>query len=109
AAGAAAPSLDAEPMIAALRSGSPHAVAAVLHNDLEPAALALAPALADTLRAGETHGALAGIVSGSGPTCAFLCADADDAAKLAAAWAADGGGRAPGVASGPTPGATRAG
>lgn len=103
------PSLDAGPVIAAAKSGSPHAVAAVLHNDLQPAALALAPALRRTLDAGEKHGALAGIVSGSGPTCAFLCADADDAAKLAAALDADGVGRATRVASGPTPGATRVG
>jgi len=108
-AGAPPAALDAAPMTAALPDGSPHAVAAVLHNDLQPAALALAPALADTLRAGAKHGALAGIVSGSGPTCAFLCADADDAAKLAAALDADGVGRATRVASGPTPGATRVG
>jgi len=106
---AAPPALDAEPLLTALRTGSPQAVAAVLHNDLQPAALTLAPALADTLRAGEKHGALAGIVSGSGPTCAFLCADADDAMKLAAALRAEGVGRATRVASGPTPGATRVG
>lgn len=105
AAGAATPSLDASPMLAALRGGSPHAVAAALHNDLQAAALALAPALSDTLEAGREHGALAGIVSGSGPTCAFLCAGADDATKLAAALDADGVGRATRVASGPVPGA----
>lgn len=99
------PSLDAAPMLAALRTGSAHAVAAVLHNDLQAAALALAPALRRTLDAGSEHGALAGIVSGSGPTCAFLCADADDAAKLAAALDADGVGRATRVASGPAAGA----
>jgi 4-diphosphocytidyl-2-C-methyl-D-erythritol kinase len=108
AAGAAPPpSLDAAPMLAALRTGSAHAVAAVLHNDLQPAALTLAPALRQTLDAGSEHGALAGIVSGSGPTCAFLCADADDAAKLAAALDADGVGRATRVASGPAAGAVR--
>jgi 4-diphosphocytidyl-2-C-methyl-D-erythritol kinase len=103
AAGSVPPSLDAAPMLAALRDGSPHAVAAVLHNDLQSAALALAPSLRHTLDAGVEHGALAGIVSGSGPTCAFLCADADHAAKLAADL--DVLGRATRVASGPVAGA----
>ena len=60
-------------------------VAPLLHNDLQPAALDLRPDLAAVLSAGEDAGALRGIVSGSGPTCVFLCADADAARSTAAA------------------------
>ena len=49
----------------------------------KPAALALRPELDDVLVAGADLGALGGIVSGSGPTCAFLCAHADAAQDLA--------------------------
>ena len=55
-----------------------------LGNDLQAAAVSLAPELRRTLRAGVDAGALAGIVSGSGPTCAFLCAGADSAIDVAA-------------------------
>ncbi|MEO8888450.1 MAG: 4-(cytidine 5'-diphospho)-2-C-methyl-D-erythritol kinase [Jatrophihabitantaceae bacterium] len=71
------------PMPDALASGDARAVAAALSNDLQPAALSLAPGLAEVLAAGTAAGALAGIVSGSGPTCAFLCADASAAAAVA--------------------------
>jgi 4-diphosphocytidyl-2-C-methyl-D-erythritol kinase len=74
-------------MLDALRSGDAAQLAATLANDLEPVALALAPQLQDTLDAGRRLGALAGIVSGSGPTCAFLCADQTAAVALAAALA----------------------
>lgn len=103
---AAPPSLTADPMLEALRAGSADRVAAALTNDLEPATLALAPALRRTLKAGRSLGALAGIVSGSGPTCAFLCPEADAAVKLAAALAAEGVCRTTRVAVGPAPGAT---
>jgi 4-diphosphocytidyl-2-C-methyl-D-erythritol kinase len=100
------PSLTADSMLEALRAGSADRVAAALTNDLEPAALALAPALRRTLEAGRSLGALAGIVSGSGPTCAFLCPEADAAVKLAATLAAEGVCRTTRVAVGPAPGAT---
>ncbi|PRC56647.1 4-(cytidine 5'-diphospho)-2-C-methyl-D-erythritol kinase, partial [Mycobacterium sp. ITM-2017-0098] len=61
-----------EPVLGALASGDPAQLAALLGNDLQPAALSLDPALRRTLRAGVEAGALAGVVSGSGPTCAFL-------------------------------------
>ncbi len=51
-------------------------VAPLLHNDLQPAAIDLRPELDDLLAAGEAAGALRGLVSGSGPTCVFLCASA---------------------------------
>ena len=60
-------------------------LAAALGNDLQAAAISMRPALAETLKAGRAGGALAGIVSGSGPTCVFLAADADAAAQVAAA------------------------
>jgi 4-diphosphocytidyl-2-C-methyl-D-erythritol kinase len=50
-------------------------------------------------------GALAGTVSGSGPTCAFLCEDADSALAVAAELAGAGVCRTVRVAHGPVPGA----
>ncbi|MEO9221325.1 MAG: 4-(cytidine 5'-diphospho)-2-C-methyl-D-erythritol kinase, partial [Mycobacteriaceae bacterium] len=63
------------------------------------------PELRRTLRAGTAAGALAGIVSGSGPTCAFLCADADAAVRVSAELSGAGVCRTVRVASGPAPGA----
>lgn len=64
----------------ALRQGDAEMLAAALRNDLQAPALHLRPDLATALETGETAGALAGIVSGSGPTIAFLAGD--DAAAL---------------------------
>lgn len=61
------------PVLQALRSGDPHSLAACMHNDLEVPALLERPALDETIKAGLHAGALSGIVSGSGPTIAFLC------------------------------------
>lgn len=94
-----------EALLDALRAGDAHRLGAALTNDLQPAVLALAPSLRRTLAAGTELGAIAGIVSGSGPTCAFLCADAGAATRLAAALAADGVCRTTRVATGPVPGA----
>ncbi len=58
-------------------------VAPLLHNDLQPAAIDLRPELGDLLAAGEAAGALRGLVSGSGPTCVFLCASAAAAESVA--------------------------
>jgi len=76
-----------------------------LSNDLEPAALALRPQLRLTLRTGLEHGALGGIVSGSGPTCAFLVADAERALDLAVTLSAAGVCRTVRRATGPVQGA----
>jgi 4-diphosphocytidyl-2-C-methyl-D-erythritol kinase len=92
-------------LLDALRAGDPHRVGAALTNDLQCAVLSLAPALRRTLTVGTELGAIAGIVSGSGPTCAFLCADADAANRLAAALAGEGVCRTTRVATGPAPGA----
>ncbi|MFM6967705.1 MAG: 4-(cytidine 5'-diphospho)-2-C-methyl-D-erythritol kinase [Microbacteriaceae bacterium] len=68
-------------LLHALRAGDAISLAEYVRNDLQAAALQLKPELGDVLEFGETHGALAGIVSGSGPTVAFLAAD--DTAALA--------------------------
>jgi 4-diphosphocytidyl-2-C-methyl-D-erythritol kinase len=96
---------DPEPMLAALASGDPAELAPLLGNDLQPAALSLDPALRRTLRAGADAGALAGIVSGSGPTCAFLCTSAAAAIDVGAQLAGAGVCRTVRVASGPVHGA----
>ncbi|WP_225074777.1 4-(cytidine 5'-diphospho)-2-C-methyl-D-erythritol kinase [Streptomyces sp. CoT10] len=95
-----------EDLLAALEKGDVAALAAALSNDLQPAALSLRPSLADTLAAGRAAGALAGLVSGSGPTTAFLVADAESAGTVARALRESGTCRAVRVAAGPAPGAT---
>ncbi|MFD8633281.1 4-(cytidine 5'-diphospho)-2-C-methyl-D-erythritol kinase [Streptomyces sp. NPDC059533] len=92
-------------LLAALASGDPEALAGVLSNDLQPAALSLRPSLAATLGAGAEAGALAALVSGSGPTTAFLVRDPESALKVAAALEASGTCRTTRVASSPAPGA----
>lgn len=94
-----------EPLLEALASGDPRQLALLLGNDLQAAAVSLRPSLRRTLRAGVYAGALAGMVSGSGPTCAFLCIDADSAVRVAAELAGEGVCRTVRVASGPVPGA----
>ncbi|MFB7468290.1 4-(cytidine 5'-diphospho)-2-C-methyl-D-erythritol kinase [Streptomyces sp. NPDC056224] len=106
-AGTQIPGPEASPaLLAALASGDPDALAPVLANDLQRAALSLRPQLAGTLAAGTEAGALAALVSGSGPTTAFLVRDPESAAKVAAALEASGTCRATRVASSPAPGAT---
>ncbi|ASW57402.1 4-(cytidine 5'-diphospho)-2-C-methyl-D-erythritol kinase [Plantactinospora sp. KBS50] len=70
-------------LLGALRQRDPAVLGAALGNDLEPAAVSLWPELTEVLAAGRGAGALAGIVSGSGPTCVFLAADAGHAEALA--------------------------
>lgn len=96
---------EPEPVLAALASGDPAELAALLGNDLQPAALSLYPDLRRTLRAGVEAGALAGIVSGSGPTCAFLCPSSTAAVDVGAELAGAGVCRTVRVASGPVHGA----
>lgn len=74
----------------ALRVGDPQMLAAALHNDLQAPALHIAPRLAEVLELGESHGALSGIVSGSGPTLAFLAADLENAMDIQSALGALG-------------------
>jgi 4-diphosphocytidyl-2-C-methyl-D-erythritol kinase len=94
-----------EQLMAALRSGDPHAVGMALHNDLEGAALRLRPALRHTLALGEEMNALGSILSGSGPTCLFLASDPDHAVDIAVALAGSGTCRLVQRANGPVQGA----
>jgi 4-diphosphocytidyl-2-C-methyl-D-erythritol kinase len=96
---------DPSEVLAALRSGSAELLGRALANDLEPAALALRPELGRVLSAGAELGALGGLVSGSGPTVAFLARDDTHATALAAALAGHGVCRTVRVADGPVPGA----
>ncbi|WLW54425.1 4-(cytidine 5'-diphospho)-2-C-methyl-D-erythritol kinase [Streptomyces sp. YU58] len=93
-------------LLDALAKGDPDALAAAVSNDLQPAALSLFPELADTLAAGRAAGALAALVSGSGPTTAFLARDAESAEKAAQALRTSGTCRTVRTAPGPVPGAT---
>jgi len=95
----------ADELMGALRQRDPAVLGAALGNDLQPAALALRPELAAVLAAGRDAGALAGLVSGSGPTCVFLASDAGHAGRLAAAIDAAGVCREALAARGPMPGA----
>jgi 4-diphosphocytidyl-2-C-methyl-D-erythritol kinase len=81
------PFVDAN-VLQALRAGDPHMLAETLYSDLQAPALHLEPSLASVLELGEENGALAGIVSGSGPTVAFLAADLDNALELQIALSA---------------------
>jgi len=94
-----------DPVIAALRSGPPSALAGVLSNDLQAPALALRPELGRALRAVTAAGALGALVSGSGPTVAALAQDEQAAIRLAAELAGMGVFRTVRAVHGPVPGA----
>lgn len=70
-------------LMAALRTGDAAALAPHLVNDLEPAALALAPLLGRVLAAASDAGALARFVSGSGPTVVALASSQGHAHEMA--------------------------
>ena len=91
--------------MAALRQRDPEVLAAALANDMQPAALELRPELGETLRAGQAAGALAAMISGSGPTCVFLARDASHASTLAASLDARALCRGVIAATGPVAGA----
>ena len=93
-------------LMAAVRSGDPAELGPLLSNDLQPAAISLRPRLRRALAAGRELGALGAMVSGSGPTCAFLAKDRRHARDLAAALAGTGVCRTVAHVTGPAPGAT---
>lgn len=72
----------------ALRAGDPLRLADAMANDLQAAAIALAPGLSKLIDLGEQSGALAGMVSGSGPTVAFLTEGPEAALALQIALSA---------------------
>ncbi len=98
------PDLDAG-LMSALRSGDAARVGGRLSNDLQPAALSLFPALRKTLAAGLELGALGALVAGSGPTCAFLAANAERALELAVSLSGAGVCRSVARVAGPVSGA----
>ncbi|MFT4052079.1 4-(cytidine 5'-diphospho)-2-C-methyl-D-erythritol kinase [Microbacterium sp.] len=85
----ASPTVDPA-VLQALRAGDVPALAGVLRNDLQGPALSLQPDLVRVLQAGTDAGALAALVSGSGPTVALLAAGECAAASLASALTAAG-------------------
>ncbi len=77
-----APSIPAG-LIEALQSGDAHELAKHIRNDLEECSIQAIPELAKTISDGVAAGALAGMVSGSGPTVAFLAESPDMAEVIA--------------------------
>lgn len=100
-----APLAASPALMTALSAGDPEALGAALSNDLEAATLRMRPQLRRTLDAGREHGALGAIVSGSGPTCAFLAKDTEHRYEIAVALSAMGVCRAVRTATGPAGGA----
>ena len=92
-------------LMQAVRAGDPVLLGKALHNDLQAAALSLRPVLGQVLEVGDDYGALGGIVSGSGPTCAFLARDEEHSLDLAVALTAAGVCRSVRRATGPVVGA----
>lgn len=77
-------------LVKALAGPDNRVLAAVLRNDLQAAAIDLRPELGELIEAGERAGALRGIISGSGPTCLFLCSDRGSADRVRAALLDEG-------------------
>ena len=92
-------------LMQAMRAGDAVLLGKALHNDLQAAALSLRPALRQVLEVGEDFGALGGLVSGSGPTCAFVARDDEHALDIAVALTASGVCRTVRRAVGPVVGA----
>lgn len=92
-------------LLDALAAGDIEAVGRNLVNDLADAAIRLQPTLGSTLEIGLEAGALGAVVSGSGPTCAFLSDSALSASLVAEALGVFSGVRAVRSALGPVDGA----
>lgn len=91
-------------LLQSLAAGNIEGIAHNITNELQVAALSLQPELRRTLHAGKDSEILAGIVSGSGPTCAFLCEDQESAREVATELSSSGTCRAVRVAHGPVGG-----
>lgn len=92
-------------LLQSLLANDPKAVGKALSNDLQAAACSLRPALSLVLDVGEEYGALGALVSGSGPTVAFLVNDEEQGLDLAVALTASGVVGSVARAYGPVPGA----
>jgi 4-diphosphocytidyl-2-C-methyl-D-erythritol kinase len=79
-----------ETLLQALASGNAKLLGKSLVNDLQAAACSLKPSLRLILDVGNEYGALGSIVSGSGPTVAFLVSDQDHALDLTVALSGSG-------------------
>ncbi|KHK98515.1 4-diphosphocytidyl-2C-methyl-D-erythritol kinase [Microbacterium mangrovi] len=78
------------PVLKALRTGDARLLAASASNELQIAAIRRRLELNDVLQLGHDEGALTGLVSGSGPTIAFLTEDESSAIDLQIALSAAG-------------------
>lgn len=98
------PRTDATAVLSAVAAGDARALAEAMHNDLEAAAFSLRPDLRRMREAARGAGALRTMLSGSGPTMAFLCASGTDAEAVADELTGANLCRAAFVAEGPQPG-----
>jgi 4-diphosphocytidyl-2-C-methyl-D-erythritol kinase len=85
----AAPKVS-DTLMQSLLAGDAEAVGKSLHNDLQAPACSLRPALSLVLEVGRDYGAFGALVSGSGPTVAFLVTDEEAGLDLAVALTASG-------------------
>ena len=95
---------NATDVLTALRREDPELLGRALANDLAAASVSLRPELRRALRAGEETGAMGALISGSGPTVAYLARDSEHAITVAARLSAEGLFASVRVASGPVPG-----
>jgi 4-diphosphocytidyl-2-C-methyl-D-erythritol kinase len=69
-------------LMEALRRGDVDSLGAALSNDLQAAAMRLRPELQQVIARGLERSARGAIISGSGPSCLFLCESREHAVKL---------------------------
>lgn len=98
-------SMDTGDLARALMTGDPKELAGTLNNDLQVAAITLRHDIGFIREAGIKAGALASMVSGSGPTVAFLCRSELHARDVLDDLLADGSAYSGTIAHGPAKGA----
>lgn len=77
-------------LLGALRTGDAVGLGVALANDMQAASLSLRPELAQILDIGRQYDCLGAIISGSGPTVAFLAPDPTTAINLCVVLSASG-------------------
>jgi 4-diphosphocytidyl-2-C-methyl-D-erythritol kinase len=92
-------------LLNALVAGDPHGLGEHLVNDLQSVAWTLRPELETLIHHGNELGAVGAIVSGSGPTVAFLAANETQAVDLSVDLSCSGLCRSVKRVTGPVPGA----